>query len=51
MNPFFAVAGWRYLALLGLIVIGMVSYFGTGQMIGAFRLGEFRRAFQRGGSA
>ncbi|MDG1129225.1 murein biosynthesis integral membrane protein MurJ [Rhodobacteraceae bacterium EhC02] len=51
MSPFFAMAGWRYLALLGLILIGMISYFGIGQLIGAFRLGEFRRAFQRGGSA
>jgi putative peptidoglycan lipid II flippase len=51
MSPFFAMAGWRYLALLGLIMVGIVSYFGIGQMIGAFRLGEFRRAFQRGGSA
>ncbi|MFU8863628.1 MAG: murein biosynthesis integral membrane protein MurJ [Rhodobacterales bacterium] len=51
MTPFFALAGWRYLALLGLIKIGMISYFGIGQVIGAFRLGEFKRAFQRGGSA
>ena len=51
MTPFFAMAGWRYLALLGLIMIGIISYFGIGQMIGAFRLGEFKRAFQRGGSA
>lgn len=51
MTPFFALAGWRYLALLGLIMIGMISYFGIGQVIGAFRLGEFKRAFQRGGSA
>lgn len=51
MTPFFAMAGWRYLALLGLIGVGIISYFGIGQMIGAFRLGEFKRAFQRGGSA
>jgi putative peptidoglycan lipid II flippase len=51
MTPFFAMAGWRYLALLVLIMIGIISYFGIGQMIGAFRLGEFKRAFQRGGSA
>jgi len=49
--PFFALAGWRYLALLGLMLIGMISYFGLGQLIGAFRLGEFKRAFQRGGSS
>jgi putative peptidoglycan lipid II flippase len=51
LNPFFVLAGWRYLALLGLIAVGMISYFLTGQLIGAFRLGEFRRAFQRGGRA
>lgn len=51
MSPFFAMAGWRYLALLGLIMTGIISYFAIGQLIGAFRLGEFRRAFQRGGSA
>ena len=51
MSPFFAMAGWRYLALLGLIMTGIVSYFAIAQVIGAFRLGEFRRAFQRGGSA
>lgn len=51
MTPFFAMTGWRYLALLGLILIGIISYFGIGQIIGAFRLGEFRRAFKRGGSA
>ena len=51
LSPVFAMAGWRYLALLVLILIGMISYFGIGQLIGAFRLGEFKRAFQRGGSA
>ncbi|MDX5401951.1 MAG: murein biosynthesis integral membrane protein MurJ [Rhodobacterales bacterium] len=51
MSPFFAMAGWRYLALAGLIMTGIVSYFAIAQVIGAFRLGEFRRAFQRGGSA
>lgn len=51
ISPVFAMAGWRYLALLGLIMIGIISYFAIGQMIGAFRLGEFKRAFQRRGSA
>lgn len=51
ISPVFAMAGWRYLALVGLIMIGIISYFGIGQMIGAFRLGEFKRAFQRRGSA
>ena len=38
----------RYLALFLLVVLGMVSYFGTGHLIGAFRLSEFRRAMRRG---
>ena len=47
LSPLFATPGWRYLALLVLIGIGMVSYFGLGHMFGAFRLAEFRRAFRR----
>ncbi|MFC4670075.1 murein biosynthesis integral membrane protein MurJ [Seohaeicola nanhaiensis] len=39
--------GWRYLALLGLVMVSMVVYFGLGQMIGAFRLSEFRAALRR----
>jgi len=45
----FAVPGWRYLALFGLILLGAASYFTVGQMLGAFRLGEFKRALRRGG--
>ncbi len=37
-----ADAGWRYLALAGLIAVGIVSYFGAGAAIGAFRLSDFR---------
>ncbi len=33
--------GWRYLALLILVLGGMVSYFGAGALIGAFRLSDF----------
>ena len=39
--------GWRYLALFGLILIGAVSYFGTGAAIGAFRLSDFSGALRR----
>ena len=42
-------SGLRYAALLALVLIGMVSYFGAGQLIGAFRLAEFKRSFKRGG--
>ena len=36
------------LALLILIAIGAVTYFGIGHLIGAFRIGEFRHALRRG---
>jgi putative peptidoglycan lipid II flippase len=45
----FALPRWRYLALFGLIVLGAVSYFSAGQILGAFRLGDFKRAIRRGG--
>lgn len=48
-GPVFGMAGARYLALLGLVALGMVSYFGFGQLVGAFRLAEFRRAMSRRG--
>jgi putative peptidoglycan lipid II flippase len=38
-----ADAGWRYLALIGLIGLGIVSYFGSGVAIGAFKLSDFRK--------
>ncbi|MFO7770848.1 MAG: lipid II flippase MurJ, partial [Roseovarius gahaiensis] len=47
LNPFFGVAGLRWLALLGMILAGIISYFGIGHMIGAFRLSEFRSAMRR----
>ncbi|GHF63392.1 murein biosynthesis integral membrane protein MurJ [Seohaeicola zhoushanensis] len=40
-------AGWRYLALLALVVLSMAVYFGFGQLIGAFRISEFRSALRR----
>lgn len=39
--------GLRYLALAGLIALGMIVYFGAGQALGAFRLAEFRDALRR----
>ena len=47
----FALPRWRYLALFALIVLGAVSYFGAGQILGAFRLSESKRAMRRGGQA
>jgi len=48
LAPALAMAYWRYLALLALIVIGALAYFTVGQIIGALRLAEFRSALRRG---
>jgi putative peptidoglycan lipid II flippase len=40
-------SGLRYLALAGLVGVGMLVYFGSGQVIGAFRLAEFRNTMRR----
>ena len=42
LGPLFGDAFWRYVALLGLIAIGIVTYFAAGTAIGAFRLADFR---------
>ena len=47
LTPMFALPGWRWGALVALVGAGLVSYFGTGQVIGAFRLHEFRAALRR----
>ncbi|MDX8347047.1 murein biosynthesis integral membrane protein MurJ [Cognatiyoonia sp. IB215446] len=47
MKPFFGLPTIRYAALLALVLIGIGSYFGIGQMIGAFKLSEFRRSLRR----
>ncbi|MEQ6250612.1 murein biosynthesis integral membrane protein MurJ [Sulfitobacter sp. HNIBRBA3233] len=49
LNTLLALPWWRGLGLLILMVIAAVSYFGVGQMIGAFRLQEFRANMRRGG--
>ncbi len=43
----FALSGWRYLALLMLIVSAAVAYFLLGHVFGAFRISEFRTALRR----
>ncbi|MEM6304128.1 MAG: murein biosynthesis integral membrane protein MurJ [Pseudomonadota bacterium] len=48
LQPMLGEPWWRGLALLILLAVGAVSYFGTGQLIGAFRLSEFRGALRRG---
>jgi putative peptidoglycan lipid II flippase len=43
----FRVVGWRYLALSGLILAGIVSYVGVAQVLGAFKISEYRAALRR----
>lgn len=47
LGPALQTAGWRYPALGALVVLGAVSYFGTGGLIGAFSLSDFRSALRR----
>jgi putative peptidoglycan lipid II flippase len=47
LGALLALPGWRGMGLLILIVIGAASYFGSGQLIGAFRMAEFRSAVRR----
>ncbi|WP_306151830.1 murein biosynthesis integral membrane protein MurJ [Roseovarius sp. MMSF_3281] len=49
LSPFFELGGLRWLALLVLIGIGTVAYFGIGHALGAFRVQEFGKAFRRRG--
>jgi putative peptidoglycan lipid II flippase len=39
---------WRALGLFLLIMAGAISFFGAGQLLGAFRLSEFKAAMRRG---
>ncbi len=43
----FALPGWRYLALLMLIMSAAAAYFLLGHVFGAFRISEFRTALRR----
>lgn len=44
-----ALPSWRYLALLALVSLGIISYFGIGHLIGAFRLTDLKSALRRRG--
>ncbi|MDA5093447.1 murein biosynthesis integral membrane protein MurJ [Aliiroseovarius sp. KMU-50] len=48
LGPALAATGWRYLALAGLVGLGMVSYFVIGRALGAFYPHELKAAFRRG---
>ncbi len=47
LGPMLALDGWRYLALAVLVVFGMAVYAAAGQLLGAFRLAEFKSALRR----
>ncbi len=47
LNPFILIPVLRWLALLLLIAIGAGTYFCAGRLLGAFRKGELKSAFQR----
>ena len=47
-GDWFAVPGLRIPALVLLVVLGLVAYFGAGHVLGAFRLGELRGMLRRG---
>ncbi|MEM8728817.1 MAG: murein biosynthesis integral membrane protein MurJ [Pseudomonadota bacterium] len=46
--PALTADGWRYLALAGLVGIGVASYFAMAHMIGALSLSDLKRVFRRG---
>lgn len=48
LQPFIGLPWWRGLALLVLLSVGAGSFFGIGQLIGAFKVSEFRNAVRRG---
>ena len=48
LQPMLGLPWWRGLALVLLLIIAALSYFGVGQLIGAFRLSEFKSAMRRG---
>ncbi|WP_299737761.1 murein biosynthesis integral membrane protein MurJ [uncultured Roseobacter sp.] len=47
LSPFLGLDWWRALALVVLIAIGMISYFGVAHLIGAIKISEVRQALGR----
>ncbi len=45
--PWFGLPGWRYVALLILLSIGTLVYFGVGRLLGAYSPGELKAAARR----
>ncbi len=48
VGPALGMASLRYGALAFIVFVGLASYFAFGQLIGAFRLAEFKAAMRRG---
>ncbi|KNG94931.1 murein biosynthesis integral membrane protein MurJ [Pseudaestuariivita atlantica] len=47
LGPALGSAGWRYLALAALVLLGIVVYFSAAHVTGALRLGEVRATLRR----
>lgn len=47
LAPALELPGWRYLALAGLVAVGMVAYFVLARLTGALNLSELRSAVKR----
>jgi putative peptidoglycan lipid II flippase len=47
LGPALGTPGLRYAALAGLVATGIVTYFGFGTLLGAFRLADFKAALRR----
>ena len=48
LGPILSIPGWRWLALLVLVGLGVLAYGLLGQVLGAFRLQEIRQRLRRG---
>ena len=47
LGPSLGTEGWRYLALVLLVGLGLISYYLFGRLLGAFNLSEIRGALRR----
>lgn len=47
LTPALGMPGVRYIALTALITIGIIAYFIVGNLFGAFKLSEFKKAIRR----
>jgi putative peptidoglycan lipid II flippase len=48
LSPALGMPGVRYIALIALIIFGIISYFISGHLFGAFKISEFKKAIRRG---